>query len=321
MAREALMNAPRTMGPKVVAYLAERRRAGFDLLIEGQQLARFAHFTDQSGYRGALTVAVASRWALASEHGRQLTAARRIEVLRGFARYCLSFEPATEIPPLHLFGPAHRRLTPHIFTDAEIRSLLQAATSLPPSGGLRAATCATIFGLIAASGLRISEATGLQRSDVDFVKGCLRIRDSKFHKSRLVPLHPTAVRALRRYAGQRDRDPLTHTSDAFFVFDYGRAASSSSLRYAFQILRRQLRWRARGGHSMPRIHDIRHTFISHRLERWYHEDADIERQMLALSTYVGHAHVTDTYWYVTATPQLMAIAASRLAPLGTSGAP
>jgi integrase len=266
-------------------------------------------------------VAVASRWALASKHGRQITAARRIEVLRGFARYCLSFEPATEIPPLRLFGPGHRRLTPHIFTDAEIRALLHAATSLPPSGGLRAATCATVFGLIAASGLRISEATGLQRSDVDWVKGCLRIRDGKFHKARLVPLHPTAVRALQRYARRRDRDPLTNTSDAFFVFDHGRAASPSSLQYAFQILRSQLRWRARGGHRSPRIHDIRHTFISRRLERWYHEGADIERHMLALSTYVGHAHVTDTYWYVTATPQLMAIAANRLAPLGTGGAP
>lgn len=315
------MNASRTMGPKVLAYLAERRRAGFELLIEGQQLVRFARFTDASGYRGALTVAVASRWALASKHRRRLTAARRIEVLRSFAKYCLSFDPATEIPPSHLFGPAHRRLTPHIFTDAEIRSLLQAANGLLAPGGLRAATCATIFGLIAACGLRISEATGLQRSDVDWAKRCLHIRDSKFHKSRLVPLHPSAVRALQRYARRRDRDPLTHTSDAFFAFDHGRVASTSALQYAFQILRNQLRWRARGGHRRPRIHDIRHTFISRRLERWYREGADIERHMLALSTYVGHAHVTDTYWYVTATPQLMAIAASRLAPLGTSGAP
>jgi integrase len=309
------------MRSKVGAYLAERRRAGFDLTIDGQQLARFARFTDESGYRGALTVAVASRWALASKYGRRLTAARRIEVLRGFARYCQAFEPASEIPPLHLFGPGHRRLTPHIFTDAEIRSLLQAAMSLPPSGGLRAATCAAVFGLIAATGLRISEATGLQRSDVDLTRACLHIRDSKFHKSRWVPLHPTVVQALQRYVEQRDRDPLTSVHDAFFVFDYGRAASSRSLQYAFQILRSQLRWRARGGHRVPRIHDIRHTFISRRLERWYHEGADIERHMLALSTYVGHAHVTDTYWYVTATPQLMAIAASRLAPLDTRGTP
>lgn len=308
------MNARCTMWSKVEAYLAERRRAGFALKIDGYQLARFARFTDESGYRGALTVAVASRWALASKHGRRLTAARRIEVLRGFARYCQAFEPAAEIPPLYLFGPGHRRLTPHIFTDAELRSLLQAALSLAPPGGLREATCATVFGLIAATGLRISEAVGLKRPDVDLLRGCLYVREGKFHKSRWVPLHPSATQALRRYAKRRDRDPLAYSSDAFFIFDYGRAASARNLQYAFKILRRQLRWRARGGHRLPRIHDIR-------LERWYQDGVDIERNILALSTYVGHAHVTDTHWYVTATPKLMAIAASRLVPLGTGGAP
>jgi integrase len=313
------MNTQSTMRSKVKAYLAERRQAGFELKIEGEQLAKFAHFTDDSGYRGALTIAVASRWALASKHGRRLTAARRIEVLRGFARYCQSFDPATEIPPLLLFGPGHRRLTPHIFTDPEIRSLLQVALNLTPVGGLRGATCATAFGLIASTGLRISEAAGLVRSDVDLRQGCLQVRESKFHKSRWVPLHPSTVQALRRYARQRDRDPLTGVSDAFFAFDHGRVASVSALQYAFEVLRRELRWRARGGHRHPRIHDLRHTFISKRLERWYQDGTDIERNILALSTYVGHAHVTDTYWYVTATPKLMAIAASRLAPLDTGG--
>jgi integrase len=307
------------MRSKVEAYLAERRQAGFALKIEGEQLARFARFTDDSGYRGALTIAVASRWALASKHGRRLTAARRIEVLRGFARYCQSFEPGTEIPPLRHFGPGHRRLTPHIFTDAEIRSLLQAALSLTPVGGLRGATCATVFGLIAATGLRISEAAGLSRTDDDLRQGCLQVREGKFHKSRWVPLHPSAVQALRRYERQRDRDPLTGGCDTFFVFDYGRVASVRSLHHAFKVLRRQLQWRARGGHRYPRIHDLRHTFISRRLERWYQDGADIDRNILTLATYVGHAHVTDTYWYVTATPRLMAIAASRLAPLDTGG--
>jgi integrase len=313
------MNARSTMRSKVEAYLAERRQAGFGLKIEGEQLARFARFTDGSGYRGAITIAVASRWALASKHGRRLTAARRIEVLRGFARYCQSFEAGTEIPPLRLFGPGHRRLTPHLFTDAEIRSLLRAALRLTPVGGLRAATCATVFGLIATTGLRISEAAGLTRSDVDLALGRLQIREGKFHKSRWVPLHPSAVQALRHYARQRDRHPLAGVSDAFFVFDYGRVASVRSLHHAFKVLRKALRWRARGGHRHPRIHDLRHTFISKRIERWYRDNSDIERNILALSTYVGHAHVTDTYWYVTATPKLMAIAARRLAPIDTRG--
>ena len=170
------MNTRSTMRAKVKAYLADRRRAGFALKIEAGQLARFARFVDESGYRGSLTVELASRWANASRYGRRLTAARRIEVLRGFAQYCQMFDAATEIPPSRLFGPAHRRLTPHIYTEHEIRSLLTAATGLFPPGGLRGITCATIFGLIAATGLRISEATGLKRSDVDCQRRLLHIR-------------------------------------------------------------------------------------------------------------------------------------------------
>lgn len=308
------MNTRSTMRSKVEAYLAERRQAGFALKIEAQQLARFARFADESGYRGPLTVGLAGRWATASKHGRPLTAARRIEVLRSFAHYCQSIDPATEIPPLRLFGPGHRRLTPHIYTDREIRLLIATAARLLPADGLRGRACATIFGLIAATGLRISEATGLQRSDVDLDQQLLHIRQTKFGKSRLVPLHSTVTRALRRYAQRRDCDAFSAATDAFFIFDYGRSASTQSIQYAFRILRRQLKWRARGGHPAPRIHDLRHTFVCRRLERWYEQGLDIERNILALSTYIGHAKVTDTYWYVTATPELMAIAARRLTP-------
>jgi integrase len=314
VAREVSMKTRDTMCSKVRAYLEHRRRAGFALKIEAEQLFRFARFVDESVYRGPATVELASRWAMASWSGRRLTAARRIEVLRGFARYCQIFDPAAEIPPLGLFGSGHRRLTPHIYTDGEIRSLLASAKSLFPLGGLRGVTCATIFGLIVATGLRISEATGLKHSDVDLERGLLQIRNAKFGKTRFVPLHLTATRALRRYAKRRDRDPSSFTTEAFFVFDYGRAATTRSLEYAFQLLRNKLKWRARGGHPAPRIQDIRHTFVRRRLERWYREGLDVDCNILALSTYIGHAKVTDTYWYVTATPDLMAIAARKLRP-------
>jgi integrase len=307
------MNAGATMQVKVRKYIAERRAGGFALTIEERQLLRFARFVDRSGYRGPLTVQLASRWALASKAGRRLTAARRIEVLRGFARYCQTFDPATEIPPLALFGPGHRRLTPHIFTDRELRSLLTAAADLR---GLRGPTCAAIFGLIASTGLRISEATGLQRADVDLEQRLICIRHTKFGKSRLVPLHTTTAEALRRYVVRRDGDPASRASDAFFVFDRGRPATTPNLEYAFERLRQQLGWRCRGALRYPRIHDIRHTFATRRLERWYRAGLDIDREILALSTYLGHAKVTDTYWYVTATPQLMAIAARRAQAAG-----
>lgn len=314
------MNSPMRMHARVEAYLRERRQAGFALHIEGEQLIRFADFAERSEYRGPLTVKLAVQWATSSRGQRRLTAARRLEVLRPFARYCQQFEPATEVPAPGLFGPGHRRLQPHIFTATEIQALLAACPDLHPSGGLRGITCAAIFGLMAATGLRISEATGLQHDDVDLDRGLLLIRHTKYGKTRWVPVHPTTKHALLHYVQQRDGNPQSAHSNAFFLFDYGRPASTDGVRYAFKLLRGRLGWRSRGDHPYPRVHDIRHSFICHRLERWYAQGADIDRHILALSTYVGHANITDTYWYVTATPTLLAIAAERFAPQPGGGA-
>jgi integrase len=308
-----------TMLLKVNGYLKERRRAGFALNIPGQRLLSFARFADRSGYRGPLTVDLASRWALANRRGLALTAARRIELLRSFARYCQIFDPKTEIPPLRLFGPGHRRLTPHIYTAQEIRALVAASARLYPANGLRPVTCATIFGLLSATGLRISEATALQRQDVDLQRGILHIRHTKFGKSRLVPLHSSTTHALQCYVCRRDQDPSSAATTAFFTFNHGQPARTRNLQYAFRNLRCQLGWYARGGHPAPRIHDLRHTFVCRCLQRWYKENADIDRNILALSTYLGHAKVTDTYWYITATSELMAIAARRLTPPTSPG--
>lgn len=305
------MNAPNTMRVKVERYLEHRRHAGFQLRIEGQQLLRFARFAEQSDHQGPLTIDLAARWASSSQRASPLTAPRRIEVLRGFARYCQRFEPDTEVPPLRLFGRGHRRVTPHIYTDEEIRALLAATAQLHPTGGLRGACCRTLFGLIAATGLRVSEATGLERPDVDFKRSVLLIRGAKFGKTRWVPMHPTTTGAMRRFAQLRDRDPKAVRLKPFFVGDYGRRAGTANIEYAFRLLRQGLRWTARGGHPAPRIQDLRHTFVCRTLQRWYESGVDVDQRMLALSTYVGHARVTDTYWYVTATPELMAIAAQR----------
>jgi integrase len=311
MARGTIMSAHASFSTWIDDYLAVRRRAGFDLKVVGNQLKQFAHFAEEVGHNSTLTIQLAAQWASSSSTGRRLTAARRIEVLRPFAAYCRQFDPATEIPPQYLFGRAHHRLTPHIFTDEEVQDLLTACDELYPPGGLRGASCRTIFGLIAATGLRISEATGLTRSDVDLEQRLLHIRCTKFGKSRWVPIHPTTAAAMRRYVRKRDRDFSTGNTNAFFVFDYGRPASTRSVEYAFKILRTALKWRARGGHPAPRLHDLRHSFVCHRLQDWYAQGLDVDRSILALSTYLGHAKVTDTYWYETATPELLAIAAQR----------
>jgi len=316
VARESRMNAQTPLHASVGAYLAYRRHAGYELKIEGEQLFRFARFAEQSGHHGPLTIELAVRWAMASRGQRSLTAAKRIEVVRGFARYCQQFEPETQVPPLRLFGSTHRRLTPHIYTDAELRALLAATAHLFSPGGLRGSCCRALFGLLASTGLRLSEATGLERDDVDLAQGLLHIRHAKFGKSRLVPLHCTTTRALKRYAKTPDLDPATARTARFFVGDYGRAAQSPNVEHAFRVLRRRLQWKPPGQHRAPRIHDLRHTFICATLLRWYKDGIDIDRNILALSTYVGHVKVTDTYWYVTATPALMAVAAQRFQRAG-----
>lgn len=308
------MTFPSTMLEKVQAYLASRRQAGYISKIDAQRLTCFARFTDKSGYRGPLTIEVACRWAMASKHRRRRTAAHRLAMVRRFARYHLRFDPATQIPPVGLFGPeGGRRLAPHIYTDQEITTLLESACTLRPAGGLRGVTCATIFGLIAATGLRTGEATALKRSQVDLKQGLLHIQGAKGGKSREVPLHPTTRQALQRYAQRRDRDAASAYTEAFFVFDQGRPASVPNVQAAFRHLRRLLNWRSRGGHPAPRICDLRHRFITYQLTRWHEAGLDANQRMLALATYVGHAHPSFTYWYVTATPELMAIAAQRLA--------
>jgi integrase len=199
--------------------------------------------------------------------------------------------------------------------------LLSAATRWPPAGGLRARSYATLFGLLAATGLRLSEALRLERRDVDLKHGLLHIRQTKFYKSRYVPLHSTTVRALRRYAKQRDVLAPHSASPTFFLSEAALPVSVHSVQHVFAKLRRKLHWRSRGGHPAPRIHDLRFTFICRRLELWYAQGLDPHRLMLHLFTYVGHVNATSTYWYLNATPGLMSLAARRCQPHAARGAP
>jgi integrase len=305
------MNAPVSWMARVESYLAYRRRHGFKLSIDAVQLRSFARFADEAGAEDHLTVALAIAWARTSRRPSRLTWARRIEVLRGFARYCLREDPATEIPPRGLFGPAHRRIIPHIYTDAELSALLEAADGLAPQHGLRPATCRCVIGLLAASGLRISEALMLTSADVDLDAGVLCIREGKFHRQRLVPLHPSVTESLRAYALRRDQLAPRPACDRFFLRDDGHSANQSGILYALQSLCRQLGWKPRGDYPYHRLHDLRHTFIVRSTLRFYEQGIDVDRAVLGLSLYVGHAKVSDTYWYFTGIPELMAVAAER----------
>lgn len=300
-----------TMHSRIEGYLAMRRQAGFSLHVAGEFLMLFARFADRSGHQGPLTTELAIQWATALRKPNALTSAYRMGLVRNFARHWQLLEPATEIPPPGLFRRSRHRITPHIYTEEELCELLAAADRMPPVGCLRAKTCATAFGLVAAAGLRIAEVLALRRADVMLEQGLLHIGHAKFGKFRWVPIHRTTVLALRRYARRRDEDPASAGTDAFFVFDHGQPATYRKLGYAFRELRRGLKWRARGGYPMPRIHDMRHTFVCRRLEHWSQEGKDLGSNILALSTYIGHVKVSKTYWYITGTPQLLAVAARR----------
>jgi integrase len=311
------MSAPVTMQSHAANYLSERRRLGFQLRSAGLAVMSFARYVDGLGHQGPLSVEVMADWARRDKgnSNKPATWARRLKNLRSFARYLQQFEPCTEVPDDTTFGRIGQRLAPHIYSEGEIVDLLAAARRLGPTPGLRGATYEALFGLIGSTGLRVSEAVHLLDADVDLKLGMLIVRRTKFAKSRQVPLHLSAVQALLRYRRMRNRYVELTDETPFFVGTRGkRLGHSLSLRQVHRVfigLRDQLGWVNRGAHDGPRIHDLRHAFVVRRVMLWHAQGVDVDQGMLALSTYVGHAMVTNTYWYLTGVPQLMAVAAAK----------
>lgn len=292
-------------------YLSLRRGLGFDLKTPGAMLIDFARYAERIGHRGPITTDLAVAWALLSRSADPAQAARRLAAVRRFARHRAVFDPATEVPPPGLLGRVPRRKQPHIYSDAEIAELLEEASLLLPRGGLRPKTYVAFFSLLVSTGLRLSEACALEPSDVDLTTGVITVQAGKFRKSRLVPLHPSATRALTRYAVQRDWCPEAPRSGCFFRTDRAPELKPDTVKKTFTRLRQRLGWTAQGRVRRPRLHDLRHTFTVRRLLAWHQDGADVDAKMLALSTYLGHVKVTDTYWYLSAVPELMAITSQR----------
>jgi integrase len=317
MAREHLMSAPIPLQVRVDGYLAERRRLGFALRSHDTLLADFAKFVANQHHNGPLTVELIVDWVRQAKAGRgtRETWYRRMAKLRPFIHYLQQFEPQTEIPEDTIFGPEPGRLAPHIYHEEEIVALLEATRQLGPPGSLRPATFEALFGLMAATGLRVCEAIHLQDGDVDLKRGMLIVRESKFAKSRQVPLHPTTVDALRDFRRRRQRDVPATGDTPFFTGSRGRRLGQPlgdrQVHRVFNQLRDRLNWVNRGAHAAPRLHDLRHSFAVRRLMQWHREGADLDQMMLALSTYLGHTKIAHTYWYLSAVPELMALAGDK----------
>lgn len=312
------MSAATSLPARVERYLIERRRLGFSDRTQAYGLRSFARHVRTVGHHGPLTVEIMADWARRDSHGSRdpRTWARRLKQLRSFLRWLQQFEPRTEVPDDAIFGRLPERQAPHIYSEREIIDLLAAARRLGPTPGLRGVVFETLFGLIASTGMRISEALSLRNEDVDLKYGMLTIHQTKFGKSRQVPMHPSTVDALRRYRWMRDLSGESAQNDApFFVGTRGRRRglplSHRQVHRVFAELREQLGWINRGTHHAPRIHDLRHAFVVRRIVLWQAQGIDIDQAMLSLSTYVGHAMVTNTYWYLSAVPELMSLAAGR----------
>jgi integrase/recombinase XerD len=293
-------------------YIELRRGLGYRSPSQERAVRAFARHLDRDGHDGPVPLELSLEWAASTTSADPCNPARRLTAVRGFLRHLSVLDGATEVPAPGLLGPAGHRRPPHVYSDREISDLLQAAAGLAPPGGLRPHSYATLFGLIACTGLRISEALALTCGDVDLDGGILTVRAGKRGRTRLIPLHPSALPPMRDYADQRQRRyGPPGNGDAFFRTDRSDRVSYNAASSTFIVLRRQLGWTAAGRTRAPRVHDLRHRMVVRRIEAWHAQGADVDRKIAALATYLGHVEVRDVYWYMSAVPELLSIIAGR----------
>ncbi len=294
-------------------YLALRRSLGFELHETERLLRCFARFAEHERAR-FITIDLALRWAKLNPRVQAAVWSTRLRVVRQLAEYLRASDPRTEVPPVDLLPGKYRRPTPYIYADKEVRKMIVAAEKLPSPTGLRAGTYSTLFGLLAVTGMRHAEALALDRGDVDLDAGILTIRRTKCRKTRLVPVHETTREQLRHYARRRDQIHRVPKSDAFLVSERGRRLVQASVQHTFVVVSREIGLRAPArshGHG-PRLHDLRHRLAVTTLMRWYRAGADVDARLPILATYLGHTKVSDTYWYLSAVPELVCLAMARL---------
>lgn len=292
-------------------YIALRRSLGFKLEGVGFALHSFVAFAEREGAE-FVTSKLALRWATAPTQAQPHRWTVRLGTVRRFARQHQAVDPRTEIPPDGLLPYSYRRRTPYIYSDDDVQRLLAAATALSSPHGLRGRTYTTLFGLLAVSGLRLGEALGLDHEDVDLRTGVLTIRRAKFGKTRYVPIHRTTCNALGRYARDRERIFPAIQTPAWFVSEQRTRITKGAAENTFRLLVHNVGLRGLIDRSGPRIHDFRHGFAVRTLLSWYRAGLDVERKMDHLATYLGHVEIRDTYWYISATPELLHLAARRV---------
>lgn len=294
-------------------YLVIRRSLGYELRTDERILRKFIAFAEQQG-ADHISTDLFLKWQKSFGKAKRQTWGRRLGMVRIFAQWLHGIDQKHEVPPRGLIPVRNRRPKPYIYSGEEIRRIVEAAERLPSINGIRALTCSTLFGLIAVTGMRISEALSLNADDVDLQTGVITIRRGKFGKGRQLPLSATTTARLAAYAKERDR-LLGHHSKPFFVADHGIRMTDGGARYNFAVvcqsigLRRTERLKRHG--RGPRIHDLRHSFAVRTLVNWYRTGKDPAREMIRLTTYLGHRNPANTYWYIEAIPELLELASIR----------
>jgi integrase/recombinase XerD len=292
-------------------YLRIRRALGYKLTKDGRALCRFVEFLDERGAE-RVTIELALDWATLPEAGAPAYLANRLTMVRQFAAYLRTIDPATEVPPGRLLRAGTRRATPYVYSDHEIAALIDAAALLRYP--LLVATYRTLIGLLAVSGLRVGEAIRLDLDDIARERELLIVRNTKFGKTRLVPLHPTAMDALENYLQRRGQlypCPVPSTP-AVFISAAGTRLIYNSVNLTFLKLARHAGLRPRSPTCRPRAHDLRHTFAVRTVLDGYHGDGDVQPRLSVLSTYLGHVNPSNTYWYLSAAPELLQLSGERL---------
>jgi len=301
----------KTLHDGVEEYVNMRRALGFKLDRPGRLLFDFVSFMQEES-ASHITTELALRWAKKPKSCQPSWWSQRLSCVRGFAQYWSAIDTSTEIPPLDLLPSQYKRRLPYIYTNREIKKLLGAAKDLPLKSGIRRWTYYTLFGLLVVTGLRISEAISLKCEDVDLEESILTIQESKFKKSRLVPIHKSTCNKLKQYAHKREHFYNRYSAPYFFISDSGRPLTCNIVQWTFVKISHQIGLRGPSDSFGPRIHDMRHRFAVTTLLNWYRSGLNVERHIPTLSTYLGHVNVCDTYWYLSAVPELLSLAGNRL---------
>lgn len=298
-----------TLHASLADYLSMRRSLGYKLYRPEKLLGQFVDYLETLGTQ-QVTVENAVTWARLPEGASAIWWAARLSVVRGFARYLRTLDPAHEVPPPDVLPGGPQRATPYLYSKEDITALMAAADRLRIP--LRAETYRTLIGLLAVTGIRAGEAIGLDRDDLFLDQGLLAVRAGKFGKSRELPLHPTTVVALRAYLRRRDQLFAAPTTPAVFISTAGTRLLYCSFHRTFQRLADLAGLQPRSASCRPRPHDLRHTFAVRTLLDWYGDGGDVQARLPRLSTYLGHVHPGATYWYLSAAPELLALASKRL---------